>query len=272
MKKVLFILLMLIAGAAIAVSNGQVTDEIIEIELKDSSGTRDLEREGELLMRELQSQRGMYDTDLMFGARVGYQHTQPDRNEVTSELSLKWDAKKWWRLEGGLRVTTYNIYNVWVRGDFLYRFGSFWYIGLRNDYRYNLFVKDNIQKFDMRIGGEFEMDYLYAFVGVSGNFKTQIARGDETRYYKWQVRPIYDLKLWIMDRESKWNLGAEASGMMETGRTMRWIPDVILNAYYWVEPEYASRLKLEWQLGCRIDENPTRYHGAFIRMSVQFYI
>lgn len=272
MKKVLFVIGMLIAGAIMSVANGQTTDGIVEREIKDSISVRDLEREGELLMRELQAERGRYDTDLMFGARLGYQHTQPDRNEVTSELSLTWDAKKWWKLEGGLRVTTYNIYNVWLRGDFLYRFGNFGYIGLRNDYRYGLYVKDNMQKFDMRIGGEFEMDYMYLFVGVSGNFKTQIVKGEDARTYDWQVRPIYDLKLWVRDRESKWNLGAEASGMMETGRTMRWIPDVVLNAYYWIEPDYASRLKLEWQIGCRIDESPTRYHGAFTRIAVKFFI
>lgn len=218
-------------------------------------------------------------TNLMFVADLGYEHTEETGHFVLSQMRIKWDAAKWFRLTGGLKVTTKNIYYFTARGDFKLPIDETKYVGLRNQYLFNIYANSknlSTMNLNMSIAADYMMDYLYIATGAVWNYKMPLVK-EETENIKglgWHCNWIYEIQLWARPRKANWNIAVEF-GNMHSFSIQDWLqPSFTLRGTHTVMPKYGVLpFKIIWEAECRtqISNKTMNYNGANAKIGIECY-
>lgn len=240
----------------------------------NDSTLADLERRAEVLRMCFLEERKRAASDLMFIGQLGYEHHERHGHMVQSNMFLRWDATGWFSMLAGVRVTTNNVYDFSLRGDFKLSWSGFHFLGLRNQYLYGLFAEDNYMDMNFSLAAFYEQDYFYIAAGAMTHFETPIKVKEGSRVFDWRLSWIYDLKAWCRVHDADWNLGVQFTNMRDFEITHCNVPNFILNGRHLVIPKDTPfGIYVTWQAGCRtvITKKSMAYDGAWGIVGVSCY-
>lgn len=232
---------------------------------------QDLERRAEILRMQLEEQNKEAKTDLAFIGELGYEHSERHGHLVQSTMQLQWDGARWFTMFAGLRVTTQNLYNLSLRGDFKIPFKGYRYLGLRNQYLYGIFANSNYMDMNFSLSAFYEQEYFYVAAGAMTHFVTPITVKEGTRSYDWYVSWTYDIRGWVQKHDARWNLGVQVTNMREMEISEGYMPSFVLRGSHLILPKSSPMgFHLNWQIGCRtkIAEERMAYDGAWATVGV----
>lgn len=234
----------------------------------------DFERRAEALRISFQEERKRAASDLMFIGELGYEHHERYGNMVHSNMFLNWDATEWFSMLAGLRVTTNNLYNITIRGDFKLPLKDCRFIGLRNQYLYGLFAEDNFMDMNFSLAAFYEQEYFYIAAGAMTHFNTPVSVKEGKRKYDWSLSWIYDLGVWCRVHNADWNIGIQFTDMRDFEISHCNNPSFIIRGKHLIMPKNSPfGLFITWQAGCRtlIDKANMKYDGAWGTAGVRCY-
>jgi len=215
----------------------------------------------------------------MFVADLGYEHSEENGHMALSQMRVKWDAARWFKLIAGLKVTTKNIYYFTARGDFKLPIDDTKYVGLRNQYIYNIFAnKKNLSTMNvnMSLAADYSMDYLYIATGVMWNYKMPLVKeqAENIDGLGWHCSWTYELLLWARPKKADWNIGAEVSNMNSFSLQDWKSPVFTLRGTHTIMPKYDNTpFNITWEVECKtkVVENVMLYNGANAKIGVECY-
>ena len=217
--------------------------------------------------------------NLMFVADLGYEHTEANGHLVLSQMRIKWDAAKWFKLTGGLKVTTKNIYYFTARGDFKWNIDDTKYLGLRNQYIYNIYANNkslSTMNLNMSLAADYKMDYLYVATGVMWNYKMPLVKeeAENIQNLGWQCSWLYEIQIWARPKKADWNIAVEF-GNMHSFSMQDWLqPSFTLRGTHTLMPRYGTLpFNIIWEAECRtkITNNTMIYSGANAKIGIECY-
>lgn len=215
----------------------------------------------------------------MFVADLGYEHSMSNGHMALSQMRIKWDAAKWFRLTAGLKVTTKNIYYFTARGDFKLPIDETKYVGLRNQYIYNIYANAknlSTMNLNMSIAADYSMDYLYIATGCMWNYKMPLVKeqAENIADLGWQCSWLYEILLWARPKKADWNIGAEVSNMNSFSMQDWKSPSFTIRGTHKILPKYSSLpFNITWEAECKtktVDKTLT-YSGANAKIGIECY-
>jgi len=218
-------------------------------------------------------------TDCMFVADLGYEHSMSNGHMALSQMRIKWDAARWFRMIGGLKVTTKNIYYFTVRGDFKLPIDETKYVGLRNQYIYDIMAnKKQLSTMDinMSLAADYSMNYLYVATGVMWNYKMPLVseQAENIDGLGWHCSWIYEVLLWARPKKADWNIGAEVSNMHSFSINDWKCPTFTLRGTHTIMPKYGTLpFNIIWEAECKTAyaDGTLNYSGANAKIGIECY-
>jgi len=218
-------------------------------------------------------------TDCIFVADLGYEHSMANGHMALSQMRIKWDAARWFRMTGGLKVTTKNIYYFTLRGDFKLPIDDTKYVGLRNQYIYDIFANRkrlSTMDINMSLAADYSMNYLYIATGVMWNYKMPLIKEEAENIsgLGWHCSWLYELLLWARPKSSPWNLGAEVSNINSFSMQDWKNPSFTLRGTHTIMPKYGGLpFNITWEVECKTAYADSRlnYSGANAKIGIECY-
>lgn len=218
-------------------------------------------------------------TSCMFVADLGYEHSEANGHMALSQMRIKWDAAKWFKLTAGLKVTTKNIYYFTAKGDFKLPIDETKYVGLRNQYIYNVFANNkqlSTMNLNMSIAADYSMDYLYIATGVMWNYKMPLvkAQAENISGLGWQCSWLYELLLWARPKKAPWNIGAGVKNMNSFSMQDWKSPSFTVRGTHTLKPRYETLpFNITWEIECKTQaaEKTLKYSSANAKIGIECY-
>ncbi len=221
-----------------------------------------------------QEERRRAASDLMFIGELGYEHHERHGHLIQSNMYLQWEPVRWFTMLGGLRVTTNNLYNFSLRGDFKLPLKGYRFLGLRNQYLYGIFANDKYMDMNFSLAAFYEQEYLYLAAGAMTHFETPIRVKEGSRSFDWFVNWIYDIAVWSRVHDADWNIGVQFTNMRDFEISDCNMPSFILRGKHLIIPRSTPfGFYVTWQAGCRteITKKEMKYDGAWGIVGVRCY-
>lgn len=212
-----------------------------------------------------------YPKSLLY-MKLGYEHTQLSGSTFNTEMVGFYTPAKWVDIYGGFHVSTRNLYQVGVRGDFKWWVGESRNIALRNQYTYSAYANDNLQNFNMSLMLVYDQEYLYASFGGYAQFFTNFFMHDGIeRSYIWEPGLAYDFRTRIFKKSHIWNLGLQITNIRHFLVERSYAPNLIINGNYRIGGEDEDHLNLIFEAGFQpsgIFHIVANYYSFFFNIGV----
>lgn len=235
----------------------------------------DYEQRAEFFMMQMERERAAAHTDLLFTGSLGYEHSPEHKHFVKSTLTLDWTAARWFALGAGLRVTTRNIYDLAVDGDFRLPLGDKRHLSLNNSYVYSIYADRNYMDFRIGLSVGYAQDYFSVSIGAMTHFTTPFVLNGSPREYHWGVTWTYCARAWVRPEASEWNVGAEVTNVRRFGTDSGREPSFVLNGRHGIRPRAGDPgFSIVWQAGCHTVAAPhsLTYEGAWALVGISCFI
>ena len=112
-----------------------------------------------------------YPKSLLY-MKLGYEHTQINGSNINTEMVGIYTPANWVDVYGGFHVSSRNLYQAAVRGDFKWWIGETRNLALRNQYSYSAYADENFQNLNMSLMLVYDQEHLYAAFGGYAQFFT----------------------------------------------------------------------------------------------------
>ena len=212
-----------------------------------------------------------YPKSLLY-TKLGYENTQINGSIFNTEMVGIYTPNDWIDAYGGLHVSSRNLYQLALRGDFKWWVGQTRNIALRNQYTYSIYAKDNLQNFNMSLMLVYDQEHLYAAFGGYMQFFTNLFLTEGIqRTYIWEPGLAYDFRTRIFKRSHVWNLGLQITNIRHFLVERSYSPNVILNGNYRIGGENEDHLNIILEAGVQpsgIFHIVVNYYSFFFNVGV----
>lgn len=235
----------------------------------------DYEHQAELFLARVERERQPVRTNLLFTGALGYEHSLEHKHFVKSAIAFDWDAARWFQLNAGLRVTTRNIYNLTVKGDFRLPLKGNRFLALNNSYIYGIYADRNFMDFEIALVLRYEQNYFSISLGAMSHFQTPFIVKEGKRRYDWATTWTYSLRGWLKPKDAEWNIGAEFTNVRPFQTDDGRCPSFILHGIHLLRPRYGDPgFNIIWQAGCRTIAAPhsLTYGGCWATVGISCWL
>lgn len=206
---------------------------------------------------------------------LGYTHSLLHGHGILADVALDYTPRKWVELFGGVNVNTWNIYTASVRGDFRWWLSDSENLAIRNQYLYNCFVDDNLQRFNISLALAYDQEYFYIAAGSYIHFFTPIYSSSSKRSFVWEPGFVYDVRTRLFKKSHVWNLGIQITNILPFIVERFYAPIFVLNANYRLLGEGVNNFNLFAQLACQpsgIFHISANYYSFYIKIGLSCVI
>lgn len=200
-----------------------------------------------VLMEEPERQRS-----LMIDMNIGYEHLTTVPSNVYTDMTVEYTPAKWVTTYLGFKVNTDSRYALNARADFKYHLNTGYksYIGLKNQYLYNISAGSNLHDMVIMLAAAYSHPYVDVAIGANARLMTPIKMYNSVaRTSIWEPGLVYDIEARIFPLKHVWNIGAQITNMRMYEIERMYQPNFILKGNYRIMGEGSDDLNLKLTAG-----------------------
>lgn len=207
-----------------------------------------------------------------FDANIGYEHTLTSGSAINSEMVIDYTPKRWAQLYGGIKVSTKNINQAMLKGDFKWWMNDSKFIALRSQNVYSIYANDNTQSLSIGVAAIYDQEYFSIALGGNYQMYTSIFnKNDNKKSFLWEPGITYDINARIFPKSHIWNIGGEVTNCRNFVIERVYNPSFLLNGHYTFSAENTNHLKVYSQVGFQpigITHIAVNYYSLIINIGV----